>query len=247
MAQEIVLHVRLVGDLILRACKDFLNQRFLRRRIPQRPDGNLAKVYRGHIIAFSVSGGAGKGKQHVLLQQKRCRFRGAHIVAHKDHRFRQACPQSFENCFDLRVPHSHKNYIIVVSRQKLRCHRNGADCRAAGKCIFDPQPVSPNLICPWASCQQRDILSCAEQIVGQIAPQNARAEYQNSHDHFLLLLNGFCGIPPHPGIRDGRADMGLYRHRWYSHTCSRPRRCPSAPSGREAVPWRQSPHCTGQA
>lgn len=62
VAQEIVLHVRLVGDLILRACKDFLNQLFLRRRTPQRPDGDLAEVYRVHIIAFPVSGGTGKGK-----------------------------------------------------------------------------------------------------------------------------------------------------------------------------------------
>ena len=103
-----------------RCCFRSFYQRFLRRRIPERPNGDFTQVYRVHVVAFPMSCGAGKGEQHVFLRQKRRRLRGAYIVAHKEDGFCPACPQSVQNGLDLRIPHGNKDHIIGVRRIQFR-------------------------------------------------------------------------------------------------------------------------------
>lgn len=73
------------------------------------------------------------------------------LRAHKDNRLRPARPQSFDDCFNLRIPHSHKNHIIGVLRRKLCRRLNPVNRRAPGNGISDSQTVLPDLRLPYSN------------------------------------------------------------------------------------------------
>ena len=128
-----------------------------------------------------------KGKQDILPRKRRRQCSCLYVVAHKNDVFRPVRPQRVQNGIQLRITQNHKDHIVRCIRCKFGHHRNTADRGAGRKFILDPQAVLLDLRCPVSPRKQGDILSCAQQISCQIAPQNACTIYQNFHS-----------LPPNP-------------------------------------------------
>jgi len=190
MAEQIVLHVRLVNNLIFCAVEDAPDQLFIGGCTRQLSNGDLFQVDGDYPVSLPMPGRKCKGKQDVLFRQCRRQCSCLYVVAHKNDVFRPVRPQRVQNGIQLRITQNHKDHIVRCIRCKFGHHRNAADRGAERKFVLDPQPVLLDLRCPVSPRKQGDILSCAQQISCQIASQNACTIYQNFHA-FVSFCSSF--------------------------------------------------------
>ena len=180
MAEQIILHVRLVDDFVFGTAENLSDQSRIGGCARQLPDGDFFQIDGNHPVRFPMPRRKRKGKQHVLLRQRRqCSW--THIVPHKNNVFRLILSQGIQSGIQLRIAQNHKDHIILCIRRKLCHHRNAADRHARREFVLDPQPILFDLCCPVSPGKQGHILSGAEQVPCQIASQNARTIYQNFH------------------------------------------------------------------
>ena len=181
VAEQVVLHVRLINDPVFRAAENFLNQSCIGDCVRQLPDGDLFQVDGNDPIRLPMPGRKCKGKQDIFLRQRRRQRSRPHIVSHKNDVLRPVRLQGIQSRTQLRIAQDHKDHIVLCIRCERGHHRNAADRCAKRKLILDPQAVFSDLLRPISPCKQGDVLSGAEQISCQIAAQNACAVYQNFH------------------------------------------------------------------
>ena len=170
MAEQIVLHIRLIDDLVFGTAENLSDQFRIGDRPTQLPNGDFFQVDRNDPVRFPMPGRERKGKQDIFLRQCRRQRSCLHIVTHKNNIFRLIRPQGFQSRIQLRIAQNDKNHIVPVIRCQVRHHRNVADRCAEGELILDPQSVLPDFFCPISPGKQGDVLSGAKQIPCQIAP-----------------------------------------------------------------------------
>ena len=170
MAEQIVLHVRLVNNLIFCAVEDVPDQLFIGGCTRQLPDGDLFQVDGDHPVSLPMPGRKRKGKQDVLFRQCRRQRPRLHIVPHKNDVLRPIRPQRVQNGIQLCIAQDHKDHIVHCIRCKFSHHRNAADRGAERKFVLDPQAILLDLRSPVSPGKQGHILSGVKQIPCQIAP-----------------------------------------------------------------------------
>ena len=93
MAEQIVLHVRLVNDLIFCAVEDAPDQLFIGDCTRQLSDGDLFQVDGDNPVNLPMPRRKRKGKQDVLFRKCRRQCFCLYVVAHKNDVLRPVRPQ----------------------------------------------------------------------------------------------------------------------------------------------------------
>ena len=117
MAEQIVLHVRLVNDLVFCAVENAPDQLFIGGYIRQLSAGDVFQVDGDHPDNHPMPRRKRKGKQDVLPRQRRCQRPRLHIVPHKNDVLRPVRPQRVQNGIQLCIAQDHKDH-----------HRTAAGC-----------------------------------------------------------------------------------------------------------------------
>ena len=188
MTEQIVAHVRLIDDLVLRSGENLVNQRLVGWRCAQLTNRDFLQVNRHDAAAFPMSGGQGKREHDVLLRQLCHQRIRAQVIADEHDVLRHALSQRFKEVFQLGVAHDNENHVIRTIRQKLRHHRDVRHRRKRQQLILDAQPVLLDFLRPFAARQQGHVFSRAAEIACQIAAENTRTENEDFHGCFVLSI-----------------------------------------------------------
>lgn len=203
MAEQIVLHVRLVNDLIFCAVEDAPDQLFIGDCTRQLSDGDLFRSMETTRSTSRCPAESAKANR-TFFPEVPPPMLCLYVVAHKNDVLRPVRPQRVQNGIQLCIAQDHKDHIVHCIRCKFSHHRNAADRGAERKFVLDPQAVLLDLRSPVSPRKQSDILSGAQQISCQIAPQNACTIYQN----FIACLQ----------IRSSRSAFSFRCHRPWRET-----------------------------
>ena len=84
MAEQIVLHIRLIDDLVFGTAENLSDQFRIGGRPTQLPNGDFFQVDRNDPVRFPMPGRERKGKQDIFLRQCRRQRSCLHIVTHKN-------------------------------------------------------------------------------------------------------------------------------------------------------------------
>ena len=197
VAEQVVLHVRLVHHPVAAAVEQLMNQALVGGRVLQLTDGDLLQIYPHNPVRLPVPRRQREGKHHLLPRELFGKLPCPDVVAHKDDVPRPIGPERLQHAVQLRIAQNHKDHVIGVLRLQPGDHRQMADgCPRTGPVLHD-QSLPPDRLRPCAPGQQRDIPPGTKEIAGQIAAQHARAIHQNPHVPLLLqIIPGACPARP---------------------------------------------------